>query len=407
MPSTHRGSDRLLRLHLPERADQIGQSVRAADQVLREHADDPTVLDTTHFDTVRFPAPDWALETFAAAARDGSLAYTGYAGHPAVRAAVAASAATFTGFPVEPDNVVITPGTQAALFAALAATVDTGAPVAVVDPDYLFNARILRFLDADVRYIPLTAEESGPNLDLHALEDAFAAGARTLVFSNPNNPTGAVYPRAILERIADLARAADALVVVDALYSRLVYDTTAYTHLRSLPGMADRCVTLLGPSKTESLSGYRIGVAIAPQPVAAGIEDVLSTMALRAPAYAQHLLTRWLVDDHAWVAARVEELRALRDHTVKRLSELDWIRLHPQQGTAYLFPDVSRLGLTDQEVATALLREAKVMVSPGYQFGPRGVGSFRVCYARDEEQWDAALTRIVEVLDKLATGRGR
>ncbi|WP_028926356.1 pyridoxal phosphate-dependent aminotransferase [Pseudonocardia acaciae] len=396
---------RVHRLRLPDRAGAA--SARDADRALL--ADAPADhLDTTHFDTVRFPPPDWALDAFERAARDGGLAYTGYRGHPDVLARVAEGIGALAGIPVDPDrNVVLTPGTQAALFATLSALVDDGDGVVLVDPDYLFSERILRFLGARVEHVRLSVDDGEPRLDLAALETVLATGrARVLVFSHPNNPTGAVYPPEVLARIAELATRYGLSVVVDELYCRLVYDDVAFTHLAALPGMRERVVTLFGPSKTESLSGYRLGVVVGPAGVMDGIEDVLSIMSLRAPGYAQHVLWPWLHDDHGWLGRRLAEFRTLRELTAAHLGRLPWLSWRPQGGTAYAWPDVTALGLPGPEVAHRLLREAGMLVSPGYQFGPGSAGHFRVCFARDERMWDRALERAVAVLDRLAREHG-
>jgi aspartate/methionine/tyrosine aminotransferase len=104
-----------------------------------------------------------------------------------------------------------------------------------------------------------------------------------------------------------------------------------------------------------------------------------------------------------FVAARVTELRAIQDVTLEYLRRVPYLKVRPAQATAYLFPDVSALGLADQAVAARLQQEAGVIVSPGYQFGPGGAGHFRTCYARNESQWYEALDSVVAVL--LAVGK--
>ncbi|GAF50029.1 aminotransferase class I/II-fold pyridoxal phosphate-dependent enzyme [Rhodococcus wratislaviensis] len=403
-----RTSSRIHAAGIDHRAD--GGSARQADKALLELTSS-TTLDTTHFDTVRFPAPTWAAERFAAAAVDGSLAYTTYRGSDDVRRHLAEPLSTWLGFPIDPEtSILLSPGTQAGLFTSLSALVDSGDRVALIDPDYLFSERILTFLGAQVTHVRLQPSSEEPAElvpDLNQLEDAFRSGVRLFVFSHPNNPTGAVYSREVLGQIAALAVRYDVTVLVDELYGRLVYDGTPFVHLASLPGMADRTITLLGPSKTESLSGYRLGVVVAPPAVLEAAEDVLSLTALRAPGYAQHVLKGWLVDDVEWIADRIQQLQGLRALSIKHLSQLDWITLAPQQGTAYLFPDVTALGLPDRTISETLARRADVLISPGYQFGPSGVGHFRVCFARDEQIWDNALGRIVDVLDSLHRNGGK
>jgi aspartate/methionine/tyrosine aminotransferase len=397
---------RLGDLQLPNRV-RGKLSARAADLRLIEKAP-RGFLDTTHFDTVRFPPPDWALEVFARAATDGEMAYSGYRGHPHVLGAVAQNIAAFLDAPVEASQLVLTPGTQAGLFGALSSIVSPGDRVALGCPDYLFTERILRFLGGEVAPVPLaTFGNAAPMLDLDVLETELRErGTRVLVFSHPNNPTGAVYDHEMVAAIARLAVRYGVTVVVDELYSRLLHNGQPFFHLRNEPGMAERTITLLGPSKTESLSGYRLGVVLAPQAVVQRMENILSITSLRAPAYAQALLVPWLRDDKDWLAARIPEFTALRTLTSDRFAQLPWLRQAPGSGTAYFWPDISALGMPGDEVAEMFLTKAGVLVSPGYQFGGGCDGFFRVCYARDEAIWAAALDRMVEMLDGEATRRG-
>jgi len=133
---------------------------------------------------------------------------------------------------------------------------------------------------------------------------------------------------------------------------------------------------------------------------------VQSVTALRAPAYAQHTLVRWLAEDHDFVRRRVADYQQLRDLTVARLSAAGAgarLRVVPAAGTAYMFPRVVGVAASDQEIAARLVREAGVVVNPGYQFGPAGEGHFRLCFAQDEAGWMRALERILGVIAALQT----
>ena len=395
-------SERLRRTHLPGRRSSLGVSVREADLALQLNGGGEGLLDTTHFDTVRFPPPAWAEEVMRTAIADGANAYTQYRGHPRVLETAAESVTGFLGVPVDERDLLITPGTQGGIFTVLSALVDEGDLVLLADPEYLFVERMLAFLGAHVERIPVLHDRDRATLDTDAVERLLPQRPRLLIFSHPSNPTGAVYDAETIARVAELSLRGGFRVLVDELYSRLVYDDVPFHHLAAQPGMADRCITMLGPSKTESLSGFRLGLVVAPRDVVAAGEQTLAMTALRAPAYAQHLLAHWLRDDHDFLAERVADLRALRETTAARLREVPGLRVRVHDGTAYLFPDVSALGADDRTVAAALRREAGVIVSPGYQFGDRGTGHFRVCYARDEVEWSAALDRMVACLTELA-----
>jgi len=398
--------DRIHRLQLPERAAIAGASARRADLDLLAQAP-KDFLDTTHFDTIRFPPPAWALDSFAKAAKDGQLAYSPYRGNKVVLRSLAETVGRFLGVKIDPErNIILTPGTQGALFAALSSLVDREERITLIDPDYLFYARMARFLDADVGYVPLHFNQENPSPDLDKLEAEFKKGSKYLVLSHPNNPTGAVFDRGTVSAICKLAQRYGVTILADELYSRLLHDDRAFPHFAAEPGMSDRVITLLGPSKTESLSGYRLGVVVGPAHLVDRMENVLSLTSLRAPAYSQHILIPWLRDDQEWLATRLREFTALREMTVTKFQKLPWLRLRPQAGTAYAWPDISKLELPDADVAGAILRDAGVLVSPGYQFGPQANGHFRVCYARDEAIWSSALDRMVAVLQKLARSRG-
>ncbi|MGA8462220.1 MAG: aminotransferase class I/II-fold pyridoxal phosphate-dependent enzyme [Streptosporangiaceae bacterium] len=355
------------------------------------------LIDTTHFDVTRFPPPDWALPAFVGAAESGAAAYTAYRGGPDVRGRCADAISALLDVDVDPErNLVLTTGTQGGLFAVLSALVDAGDRVALTDPEYLFAERILRFLGAEVVRIPLRAG-GDPGVDLQQLEDAAIRGIRLFLTSNPNNPTGTVYSDDTVKGISRLAAAHDFLVVVDELYCRLVYDETPFTHLAAEPEMGTRTVTLLGGSKTESLTGYRVGAVVADAEIIDAIEQVIAFSALRAPAYSQHVLTGWLHEDDDFVRERVRQLRIMQRHATDRLRSVPGISVEPGAGTAYLWPDVSGLGLTSLD-AGRLCYDAGVVVSPGYQFGPSGKTRFRMCFAQDEARLDAALDRITAAL---------
>lgn len=381
-----------------------GRTLRAAERQLEtlepEHA--PPHFDLTYADTHRFPPPDWALPAFTEAAAGKGMTYTPYRGDRGVRQQVAHNLTTFLKTPINPDTeLILTPGTQAGLFGALSSLVDPGDLVAIFDPDYMTTERTLRYLGAWVQHVPITWQDGTGQVDLAALEAIAREKPKLLVFSHPNNPTGAVFDRATIERIADIAGRHNLMVLVDELYCRLLFDGRPFTHLATLDGMRERCITLLGPSKTESMSGYRVGVAVASPDIIDRMEDVLSVAALRAPAYAQHTLTRWLADDGPYVATRVGDYQRLRDKATSLLAESKHLAPYKPNGTAYMFPAVAGLTASDQAIALEL-RRSGVTINPGYQFGPGGARHFRICFAQDEANLREALGRIGQALARVS-----
>lgn len=400
-------SARSRRLLLPERAELIGESVGASERALaaaaRRRGD---YLDLTYADTHRFPPPEWVLPDFVEAAGGGGMTYTPFRGDRGIRERLAPAVSELLGVPVDPDReLVLTPGTQGGLFAALSALIDPGDLVLIPDPEYLASERLLRYLGADVEHVPIVWDGDEAAIDADVARELLDREPRLLLLSHPNNPTGAVYPPEALAALAALAADGDMTVVVDQLYCRLVYDGRPFTQLIAEDGMADRTVVLLGPSKTESMSGYRVGVAVAPPDVADAIEDIQSVSAIRAPAYAQHVLRRWLTEDHDYLATRIGEYQALRDELVAGLRTIDGVEVHASGGSSYVFVDVSSFGSSDQQLAERLVLDQGLLVNPGYQFGPRGVGSFRVCFAQPEAEIPRIVAGIERTLGRLQSDR--
>lgn len=400
MSTPYTPSTRTARLQMPERITTEGHSLRDLERELERAPLGGEFLDITYADTHRFPPPDYAIKAFTKAATGGGMTYTPYRGDAGVRRAVAANVSKFVGIKLDPEaELILTPGTQAALYTALAAIVDPGDRVIIPDPDYITSERSVRYFDADYVSVPLLwSDGQSPRLDLDALRQAVESGAKLLMFSNPNNPTGAVFEPAHIAEIAEVVRSSDILVLIDELYSRLVYDDAPFAHFMAEPGMKERTITALGPSKTESLSGYRLGVAVGPPEIVARMEDVMGIAALRAPAYAQHVLSHWLDEDKEYVASRIVEYQALRDRTIEVLGSMPGVDVRPAGGSAYLFPDVSRLDASDQQVAIAMKSMAGLVINPGYQFGARGRHHFRLCFAQNEQAWEKALQRMADVL---------
>jgi aspartate/methionine/tyrosine aminotransferase len=387
---------------MPERPEPGGMRVSELEEQLAAISGKyPIEQDLTSAHTGAFPPPAYFLDGVARAVREGRPGYTPLRGDVALRAALAPRLERMLRIELDPRaNLLVPAGTQAGLFSAMASLLQSGDTVMIADPEYLCDERVARFFGADVRYVPFVRLGADASLDLDAVEQGFRDGARALIFSNPHNPTGSVMGPQVLGRIAELAVEYDAWVIADELYARFIYDETPLTHMASLPGMADRCVTAIGPSKTESASGFRVGVLIGPQELIHLAGQVMPILHVRAPSYSQYALIDWLRDDHEFIRGYVDRYRALRDLTVERLAPVEGLRVTTPAATAWLFPDISALGVTELEAIEALMA-AGILTYPGAYFGPAGGGCLRICFGQHEDTWPAVADRIAEVLDGL------
>jgi aspartate/methionine/tyrosine aminotransferase len=301
------------------------------------------------------------------------------------------------------DELIITPGTQGALFLALGATVNPGDRVAIVRPDYFANRKLVEFLGGTVVPVRMDhlASTDGAGLDLDALEEAFRSGVTTFLFSNPNNPAGVVYTPAEIARIAELATRHGVTVIVDQLYSRLLYAGTAYTHLRASSAIdPSRVITIMGPSKTESLSGYRLGVAFGASELVDRMEKLQAIVSLRAPGYSQAVLRTWFAEPAGWLETRIAAHAAIRDDLLAVFRAVTGVAVRTPQAGSYLFPRLPRLAVGLHDFVRALRVQAGVTVTPGTEFSPDATDSVRLNFSQNREAAVAAARRMAAMIER-------
>ena len=383
-----------------------GQEVRqsgAAEALIGEPIEGVRV-DFSHGDVNAFQPIPGSIELLDAGFREGAAqAYTEYRGRRSLREELAAKLADFTGAPVDAEKeLIVTPGTQGALFLAMGACIAAGDRVAIVEPDYFANRKLVTFFDGEL--VPIRMDylgaKSGTGLDYDALEAAFRSGVKLFLFSNPNNPTGAIYPEEELRRIGTLAARYGVKVICDELYSRQIFDGRAFAHLRALNLMdPDDLITIMGPSKTESLSGFRLGAAFGSPTMIQRMEKLQAIVSLRAAGYCQAALSCWFSEPEGWMEERVKAHQAIRDDMVEGFGRIEGCALRPTEGGSYLFVRLPELKVTLKQFVTALRVQANVVVTPGTEFGPYP-DCFRINFSQDRKAANDAVRRIAQMVER-------
>ena len=381
------------------------QDATAIETLLRGEPLAGTPVDFSHGDVDAHQPTPGAHEAYAAGFElGGKQAYTEYRGDPGIRELVAERLAAFTGAPVDArDGLIVTPGTQGALFLAVAATVTRGDKVAIVQPDYFANRKLVEFLDGEMVPVELAYAQAGAGtagLDLDGLDAAFRAGAKVFLFSNPNNPAGVVYSAEEIGQIAALAGRYGATVIVDQLYSRLRYQGTDYTHLRAQDVDPDHVVTIMGPSKTESLSGYRLGAAFGSKTIIERMEKLQAIVSLRAAGYSQAVLRTWFDEPAGWMNERIRRHQAIRDDLLAVLRAVDGVFARTPEAGSYLFPRLPALTVSHADFVRILRLQAGVVVTPGTEFGPHSGDSVRLNFSQDHKAAVAAVERIAALVGR-------
>jgi len=386
----------------------------APGQELRQKIDDErlkgetlggTPVDFSHGDVNAFPPIPKSLDAFIEGFEEGAeQAYTEYRGRQPIRESLAERLAAFTGASIDSEReLIFTPGTQGALFLAMGSCIGAGDKVAVVEPDYFANRKLVEFFDGQLAPIKMnySGASTGSGLDLDALEASFRDGVSLFVFSNPNNPTGVIYSNEEIEAIAKLANQYGVTVIADELYSRQIFDDREYTHLRGLPQANQaNLVTIIGPSKTESLSGFRLGAAIGSPEIIDRMEKLQAIVSLRAAGYCQAALNLWFAEPDGWMSDRIARHQSIRDELLAVLNSAEGFEVRAPEGGSYLFPQIPPISLSIADFCKALRLQAAVSVTPGTEFGPQFTRSFRVNFSQDHAAAVAAMQRIVQVVDR-------
>ena len=361
-------------------------------------------VDFSHGDVNAFPPLPSTLDLFCRGFRAGAeQAYTEYRGKRSLCEDVAAKLAAFTGAPVSAEReLILTPGTQGALFLAMGANIVRGDKVAIVEPDYFANRKLVEFFEGELRPVPMDyfGAKEGAGLDLVKLEEEFSNGVKLFLFSTPNNPTGAVYSERELRAIGTLADKYGVKVICDELYARQIFDGRTYVHLRSL-GLMDpeNLMTIMGPSKTESASGFRLGAAFGSPSMILRMEKLQAVVSLRAAGYCQAVLGSGFSEPEDWMRERVAAHQAIRDDLVGEFRKIPGCIVRPTEGGSYLFPKLPPLKVEMQDFVAALRAQANVTVTPGTEFGPY-LDSFRINFSQDHQAAVAAVRRIAQMVER-------
>ncbi len=324
----------------------------------------------------------------------GATGYTVGAGIDPLRRAVAERAERMTGVPTRPENVVITPGGQAALFAAHMVLLDAGDTGLYLSPHYATYPGTIRATGARAVAVPTHAEagfapEPGP------LGAAIAAqpGARTLLMNTPNNPTGAVYGQEAVQAVAEAVLAADLWLISDEVYDCQVWEG-AHLSPRALPGMAARTVVVGSMSKSHAMTGSRLGWVIAPPEVAAAVTELATSTTYGVPPFIQHAAVWALAQGPAFEARIAEPFRRRRRLALALLAGATGLSVVPPRGAMYLMLDVRATGLSGAAFAAALLEAEAIAVMPGESFGAAAAGHVRVAMTVADDAFADALGRI-------------
>lgn len=341
------------------------------------------------------------LKAMHASAAAGNTGYAMVPGSAALRQSVADRVTKRTGIATTRDNVLITPGGQAGLFATHMAACDPGDTALYLDPYYTTYPGTLRAQGLVPIAVP-TRSKHGFQPQREELDKA-AKGAKSLLINSPNNPTGTVYSTSTMQNIAEVCCQHDLWLISDEVYDTQVWSGTHITP-RSLPQMAERTLVIGSMSKSHAMTGSRIGWVVGP-------EDMIAHM-IHLATNTTYGVAGFVQDAALFALGQGIELeqKISTPFARRRKISLDILRDFPKvkavatQGAMYLMLDIRATGLSGIEFANRLLDDHQIAVMPGESFGQSAAGHLRVAMTISDDAFGAALRTLCAFATQLADG---
>jgi len=345
-----------------------------------------------------FVTPPPIIEAGIRALNSGETHYTSNAGIFELRQAVAEYIQRTYGVSYSPaGEVIITVGVSEALYLTMTALLNPGEEVIVPTPCFVsYQAEVI--LAGGVPVELPTYVHNGFQVAPDDLRAAITPRTKAILLGYPNNPTGAVYTREVLEEIARIAEEHDLVVISDELYDQLVYGVQ-HVCFPSLPGMRQRTVLLGGFSKNYAMTGWRAGFACGPEEIIKGLVRIHQYTIMSAPTMSQMAALEALKNGHEYVIKMRDEYDRRRKLIVNGLNSLGLPTFEPK-GAFYAFPNIAVTGMDDETFAQKLLEEEKVACVPGSSFGAGGEGYVRCSYATAYEKIEEALRRMERFMQR-------
>ena len=346
-----------------------------------------------------FITPANICEAAFKAMKDGHTGYGPSAGLLEFREVIAEHISETRGVEIHPDEVTVTPGAKPIIFFTILALVNEGDEVIYPNPGFPIYESVIDFIDGKAIPLPLR-EEVNFRFRIEDLEASISDRTKLLIINSPQNPTGGTSAKSDLEAIAELAIKHNFHVLTDEVYSRILYEGV-HDSLISLPGMKERTILLEGHSKTYAMTGWRLGYGIAPTELADKITQLTINSNSCTATFTQFAGIEALKGPQNFVHEMVTEFRKRRDAIVDGLNAIEGVSCIKPLGAFYVFPNVSQLPLSCQDLSDYLLEDAGVAVLPGTAFGKYGDGYLRLSYANSLENIQEALARMDSAISRI------
>jgi len=333
-----------------------------------------------------FDTPDHIKEACIAALKAGKTKYAPTPGIEPLRQAIADKYAADYGLKVAPSQVVVSPGGKFSCYLGVLSVCSPGDEVIIPAPYWVSYPEMVKLAGATPKFV-LADDSTGFRLTPAQLEAAITPKTKLLILTSASNPTGAVYTRAEMEAIVAVAMKHNLYIMSDEIYEHLVYDGVQHVAPATFgKDVEARTIIVSGFSKPYAMTGWRLGTLVAPAPIAKAAAELQSQMSSNATTFAQYGALAALKEKEKTKASLQAMLVAFdrrRKFLHAELNKIPGISCLLAQGAFYLFPNISKFGMSDTEFCSKLLEQEKVAVVPGSAFGAEGY--MRLSYATSDE----------------------
>jgi len=352
-----------------------------------------------------FDTPDNIKQAAIEAINSGKTKYTPVAGTEALRQVIVDKLARDNGLEYKPGQIVVSAGAKHSLYNAFQVLCQDGDEVILPAPYWVSYMEQVKLAGAAPVVVPARVE-NGFKITASELKAAITPRTRAIVINSPGNPTGAVYTRDELAALGEVLEKHGVTIISDEIYEKLIYDGLEHVSIASLsPALKEQTVVINGVSKTYAMTGWRIGYAAAPAPVAKAMADLQSHSTSNPTSIAQAATVEAIQGTQAAVTTMVGEFVKRRDYMVERLNAMPGVNCNCPGGAFYVFPDIKGLfgkkyaGVEIKnagDLAAIMLEKAHVATVPGVAFGDDTC--FRLSYATSMANIQDGLDRIEKLL---------
>jgi len=346
-----------------------------------------------------FNTPSNITEAGKKALDDGYTGYNPSAGYDELKEQIKIYSNNIRSYDFDKDQVIITSGAKPIMFYTMLALINPGDEVLYPNPGFPIYESMINFVGG--KAVPLKLEEKlGYSFDINKVESLINENTKLIILNSPNNPCGSVIDAKSMSKLANILENKNITILSDEIYSQFLYEGS-HSSISNHKNLSSKTIILDGFSKSYSMTGWRIGYGIFPKELVDPITKLVTNSNSCTASFTQIAAIEALKGSQESVNKMVNEFKSRRDLIVDGLNNIKNISCPKPSGAFYVFPNITKTGLSSESFANRLLEENGVATLSGESFGEEGKGYIRISFANSKDNISEALNRIEDFVNKL------